>query len=78
MERGCDALVASPAFPESSAGRSPGCCAVFMRGLAAGRILRIVLDGMPHWLLVVYTVVEVVLGVIAIVLYRTHVAAEAP
>jgi adenylate cyclase len=29
-------------------------CAVFMLGLAAGRILSFILDGMPHWLLVVY------------------------
>jgi hypothetical protein len=45
-------------------------CAVFMLGLAAGRILSFVLDGMPHWLLVVYAVLEVVLGLIAIAIYR--------
>jgi hypothetical protein len=45
-------------------------CAVFMLGLAAGRVLSIVLDGMPHWLLVVYAVLEVVLGLLAITLYR--------
>jgi hypothetical protein len=28
-------------------------CAVFMLGLAAGRILSLIVDGMPHWLLVV-------------------------
>jgi hypothetical protein len=27
---------------------------------------------MPHWLLVVYAVLEVSLGVIAILLYRAH------
>jgi tetrahydromethanopterin S-methyltransferase subunit C len=47
-------------------------CAVFMLGLAAGRILSFVIDGMPHWLLVVYAVLEVVLGVIAIMLSRGH------
>jgi hypothetical protein len=45
-------------------------CAVFMLGLAAGRILSFILDGMPHWLLIVYAVLEIVLGVIAVVIYR--------
>jgi hypothetical protein len=45
-------------------------CAVFMLGLAAGRILSLVLDGVPHWLLIVYTVLEVLLGLVAIMLYR--------
>jgi hypothetical protein len=45
-------------------------CAVFMLGLAAGRILSFILDGMPHWLLVVYAFLEVVLGLIAIAIYR--------
>ena len=45
-------------------------CAVFMIGLAAGRVLSFILDGMPHWLLVVYAVLEIVLGVGAVVIYR--------
>ena len=45
-------------------------CAVFMLGLATGRILSFILDGLPHWLLVVYAVLEVLLGLIAIILYR--------
>jgi hypothetical protein len=45
-------------------------CAVFMLGLAAGRILSFVVDGMPHWLLIVYAVLEIVLGLIAVVLYK--------
>jgi hypothetical protein len=45
-------------------------CAVFILGLAAGRILSLLVDGMPHWLLVVYAILEVVLGVSAIVLLR--------
>jgi hypothetical protein len=45
-------------------------CAVFMLGLAAGRILSIVLDGLPHWLLLVYAALEIFLGLIAVVLYR--------
>jgi len=47
-------------------------CAIFMLGLAAGRILSFFLDGMPHWLLVVYAVLEIVLGLMAIVLYMKH------
>ena len=45
-------------------------CAVFMLGLAAGRFLSFILEGMPHWLLVVYAALEVVLGILAVVLYR--------
>jgi hypothetical protein len=47
-------------------------CAVFMLGLAAGRILSFILDGLPHWLLIVYAVLEIVLGLIAITLYKGH------
>ena len=47
-------------------------CAVFMLGLAAGRILSLLVDGMPHWLLVVYAILEVTLGLTAIVLLRKH------
>jgi hypothetical protein len=45
-------------------------CAVFMLGLAAGHILSFILDGMPHWLLVYYAILEVLLGVFAVALYR--------
>ncbi|MGB5618671.1 MAG: DUF4345 domain-containing protein [Desulfobacterales bacterium] len=45
-------------------------CAVFMLGLAAGRILSLIVDGMPHWLLVVYAVLEIVLGLAAIAIYK--------
>jgi hypothetical protein len=51
-------------------------CAVFMLGLAAGRILSIIVDGMPHWLLVVYAVLEIVLGLGAIVIYRGYDSSE--
>ncbi|WP_068317270.1 DUF4345 domain-containing protein [Polycladidibacter hongkongensis] len=44
--------------------------AVFMLGLAAGRLLSLLVDGMPHFLLFVYFVLEVVLGVIALMLLR--------
>jgi hypothetical protein len=35
-----------------------------MFGLAAGRALSLLLDGMPHWLLVVYLVLEIGLGAV--------------
>jgi hypothetical protein len=47
-------------------------CAVFMLGLAAGRILSFVLDGLPHWLLIVYAALEILLGLIAIILCRAR------
>jgi amino acid transporter len=47
-------------------------CAVFMLGLAAGRILSFIIDGMPHWLLIIYAVLEIVLGLIAVILYRAN------
>ena len=43
---------------------------VFMGGLAAGRIVSILVDGWPHWLLTGYTIVEIVLAAIGIVLLR--------
>jgi len=58
------------AFNKAMAGPALAGCAVFMLGLAAGRILSFILDGMPHWLLIVYAVLEIVLGVIAVMLYR--------
>ena len=65
------------AFSMPMAGPALVCSAVFMLGLAAGRTLSFVLDGIPHWLLVVYAVIEVVLGAIAIVLYRGHISTDA-
>jgi hypothetical protein len=58
------------AFDEQLATPALVSCAVFMLGLAAGRILSFIVDGMPHWLLVVYAVLEVLLGLIAIAIYR--------
>ena len=43
---------------------------VFMLGLAAGRVLSLIIDGIPHWLLVVYLVLELSFGVIGLVLLR--------
>lgn len=64
------------AFSKAMAGPALVACAVFMLGLAAGRALSLVLDGMPHWLLFVYFVVELVLGAIAVVLYRTEISTD--
>jgi len=41
-----------------------------MFGLAAGRILSLIIDGMPHWLLAVYLVLELVFGVLGILLIK--------
>ena len=60
------------AFRKSMESTALAACAVFMLGLAAGRILSFIIDGMPHWLLVVYAVLEIVLGLIAVVLYKGH------
>jgi len=35
---------------------------IFMMGVAAGRILSIIVDGVPHWLLIVYLLLELCLG----------------
>lgn len=58
------------AFDKSLTQAALVCCAVFMIGLAAGRMLSFMLDGQPHWLLIVYAVLEVVFGIVAIYLYR--------
>mmetsp|Transcript_17540 Transcript_17540/g.38341 ORF Transcript_17540/g.38341 Transcript_17540/m.38341 type:complete len:139 (-) Transcript_17540:355-771(-) len=60
------------AFKRHLAGPALASCAVFMLGLAAGRILSFLVDGLPHWLLIVYAVLEIVLGLIAVVLFRRH------
>ena len=64
------------AFRRSMAGTALAACAVFMLGLAAGRILSLVLDGLPHWLLIVYATLEIVLGLTAVTLYRRHSSKE--
>lgn len=46
------------------------CCAVFMLGLAFGRILSFFVDGQPHWLLVVYALLELFFGILALALLR--------
>ena len=43
---------------------------VFMLGLAVGRILSLIVDGSPHWLLVVYLVLELGFGFLGLLLLR--------
>jgi hypothetical protein len=50
--------------------------AVFMLGLAAGRILSVIADGVPHWLLLVYLALELLFGILALVLIRKSKYAE--
>jgi hypothetical protein len=66
------------ALKPSMTGPALAGCAVFMLGLAAGRILSFLMDGLPHWLLVVYAVLEIVLGFIAVILYRGHDSSKHP
>ncbi len=39
---------------------------VFMLGLAAGRVISLVVDGMPHWLLFVYLILELGFGLVGL------------
>lgn len=43
---------------------------VFMLGLAAGRTLSFLVDGAPHWLLSVYMVLELALGIVGLLLVK--------
>ncbi len=43
---------------------------VFMFGLAFGRILSLILDGFPHWLLGVYLLLEISFGAIGAILVK--------
>ena len=43
---------------------------VFMFGLAAGRILSLIIDGMPNWLLVVYLALELFFGILGLVVIK--------
>ena len=43
---------------------------VFMLGLAAGRVLSLVVDGIPDWLLMVYLVLELGFGFLGVFLLQ--------
>ena len=43
---------------------------VFMLGLAAGRILSLIIEGTPHWLLIVYLLLELGFGTIGFLLVK--------
>ncbi len=45
---------------------------VFMFGLAAGRGLSVIVDGMPHWLLIAYLLIELVFGGIGVFLLKNQ------
>ena len=45
---------------------------LFMMGLAAGRVLSIIVDGMPGFVLLFYLVAELVFGVLAFVSLRRN------
>jgi hypothetical protein len=41
---------------------------VFMFGLAGGRTLSLIIDGRPHWLLIVYLALEILFGAVGSVM----------
>jgi len=43
---------------------------VFMFGLAAGRLLSLVVDGVPHWLLLAYLALELAIGSVGLLLLK--------
>lgn len=43
---------------------------VFMFGLAAGRILSLIIEGIPHWLLIVYLFLELSFGTIGVLMVK--------
>ena len=43
---------------------------VFMFGLAAGRVVSLILDGVPNWLLIVFLVLEVLFGFLGVMLLK--------
>ena len=43
---------------------------VFMFGLAVGRIISLIVDGIPHWLLLVYLALELLFGILGLVLIK--------
>ena len=51
---------------------------VFMFGLAAGRVLSLLVDGVPHWLLSVYLVLELMFGAIGLMMLRRLERAVSP
>ena len=49
---------------------------VFMFGLAAGRILSLIFDGIPNWLLLVYLALELSFGILGLVLIKKSIYSE--
>ena len=45
---------------------------VFMYGLAAGRLISLIIDGIPHWLLMAYLALELLFGTLALLLLRKN------
>lgn len=46
---------------------------VFMLGLAFGRILSFILDGMPHWLLIIYLGLELTFGLLGLFVLKKEI-----
>lgn len=50
------------------------CLVVFMLGLAAGRVLSLAVDGVAHWLMIVYLALELIIGLIGVSLIRKDIS----
>ncbi len=48
------------------------CLVVFTLGLAGGRMMSLIVDGMPHWLLIVSLIVELIIGLFGLRLIITE------
>lgn len=46
------------------------CMVVFMLGLAGGRLLSLIVDGVSHWLLIVYLGLELAFGIVGMKLIK--------
>ncbi|KGE12750.1 DUF4345 domain-containing protein [Sphingobacterium deserti] len=42
------------------------CLVIFMLGLASGRAISFLVEGAPHWMLIVYFILELALGIIGL------------
>ena len=43
---------------------------VFMFGLALGRVISLIVDGLPHWLLVIYLILELGFGFVGLMMIK--------
>ena len=64
------------AFSESLTVPALWSLVIFMFGLAGGRVLSLLFDGFPHWLLFAYLLVELAFGLMGLKLLRSSQSAR--